>query len=101
MGCHALLQGNLPLPEIKSESPASPALASGLFTTCATWEAHRYVLILTETNEVFTREKRSLNLVLVSGGSQVEHRTLGCSEQEVWHLPVGGIRYPMSRGGPK
>ena len=61
MGCHALLQGNLPLPEIKSESPASPTLASGLFTTRSTWEAHRFVLIVTETNEAFTRKKRPLN----------------------------------------
>ena len=29
----------LPNPGIKSESPVSPALAGGFFTTSATWEA--------------------------------------------------------------
>ena len=31
--------GDLPDPEIQSESLMSPALASGFFTTSATWEA--------------------------------------------------------------
>jgi len=32
-GCHSLLQGNLPDPEIEPESPVSPVLARGFFTT--------------------------------------------------------------------
>ena len=39
LGCHALLQGNLPNPGIKPASLTSPALAGGFFTTSATWEA--------------------------------------------------------------
>ena len=31
--------GDPPNPGIKPESPASPALAGGSFTTCTTWEA--------------------------------------------------------------
>ena len=34
--------GDLPNPEIKPTSLTSPALANGLFTTSATWEAHRW-----------------------------------------------------------
>ena len=33
VGCHALLQGNLPDPGIKPVSPACPAMAGGLSTT--------------------------------------------------------------------
>ena len=33
VGCHALLQGNLPNPGIKPTSLLSPAFADGLFTT--------------------------------------------------------------------
>ena len=40
MGCHALLQGNLPDPGIEPESLTSSALAGGFFTTSTTWEAH-------------------------------------------------------------
>ena len=40
VGCHALLQGNLPDPEIKPTSLMSLALAAGFFTTSTTWEAH-------------------------------------------------------------
>ena len=44
--------GDLPDPGIEPESPTSPALAGGLFTTSATWEApylvfffnHKWVL---------------------------------------------------------
>ena len=36
VGCHALLQGSLPDPEIKLVSLTSPALAGGFFTTGAT-----------------------------------------------------------------
>ena len=39
VGCHALLQGNLPNPGIKPASLMSPALAGSLFTTSANWEA--------------------------------------------------------------
>ena len=39
MGCHALLQGNLPDPGIEPESLTSSALAGGFFTTSATWGA--------------------------------------------------------------
>ena len=39
MGCHALLQGNLPDPGIEPVSLTSPALAGGFFTTGDTWEA--------------------------------------------------------------
>ena len=38
-GCHFLLQGNLPNPEIEPVSPAASALAGRFFTTSATWEA--------------------------------------------------------------
>ena len=31
--------GDLPIPGIEPESPMSPALAGGFFTTSATWEA--------------------------------------------------------------
>ena len=36
---HALLQGNLPNPEIEPASLKSPTLAGGFFTNSATWEA--------------------------------------------------------------
>ena len=36
VGCHALLQGNLPDPRIKPVSLMSPVLAGGFFTTSAT-----------------------------------------------------------------
>ena len=40
VGCHFLLQGNLPDPGIEpSSKDVSSALAGGLFTTRATWEA--------------------------------------------------------------
>ena len=39
MGCHALLQGNLPNPGIELTSLVSPARAGGFFTASATWEA--------------------------------------------------------------
>ena len=39
MGCHSLLQGNLPELGIEPGSLGSPALAGGFFTTSATWEA--------------------------------------------------------------
>jgi len=39
VGCHALLQGNLPNPGNEHISPTSPALAGGFFTTSITWEA--------------------------------------------------------------
>ena len=39
VGCHFLLQGNLPNPGIKPTSLRSPVLAGGFFTTSATWEA--------------------------------------------------------------
>ena len=38
---HALLQGNLPHPGIKSMSLMSPVLAGKFFTTSATWDALR------------------------------------------------------------
>ena len=37
--------GDLPDPEIKPMSPASPALAGGFFTTSATWEALQGLLV--------------------------------------------------------
>ena len=37
VGCHALLQGNLPHPGIES---TSPALTGGFFTTVTTWKPH-------------------------------------------------------------
>ena len=39
VGCHALLQGNLPDPGIKPLSFESPALVGRLFTTSVTWDA--------------------------------------------------------------
>ena len=38
-GLPFLLPGDLPDPRVKPESPTSPALAGGFFTTSATWEA--------------------------------------------------------------
>ena len=38
-GLTCLSPGDLPDPEIEPASPLSPALAGGLFTTSATWEA--------------------------------------------------------------
>ena len=44
--------GDLPNPDIKPTSLKSPALAGGLFTTGAIWEAPKYVyLILKEEEE--------------------------------------------------
>ena len=40
VGCHALLQGNLPDPEIKPTSLMFLALTGGLLTTSTTWEVH-------------------------------------------------------------
>ena len=42
VGCHALLQGNLPDPGIEPASIRSPALAGRFFTASATWEALLY-----------------------------------------------------------
>ena len=39
VGCHALLQGNLPDPRMEPMSFMSPALVGGLFTTSATRKA--------------------------------------------------------------
>ena len=39
VGCHALLQGDLPDPGIGPESFTSPALVSGFFTTSASWRS--------------------------------------------------------------
>ena len=39
VGCHALLQRNLPNPGIKPTSLMPPVLAGGFFTTSTTWEA--------------------------------------------------------------
>ena len=47
LGCHALLQGDLPNPGIKPTPLTSPALAGEFFTTGATWEAHICVYIYT------------------------------------------------------
>ena len=41
--CSGLLYpppGDFPDPGVEPESPASPELAEGFFTTSATWEAH-------------------------------------------------------------
>ena len=40
VGCHALLQGDLPDPGIEPTSLMSPALASGFFPTSATWASY-------------------------------------------------------------
>ena len=39
MGCHALLQGNLPSPAFKPTCLTSPALVGGLFTASVIWAA--------------------------------------------------------------
>ena len=41
VGCHLLLQGNLPDPRIKPSSPVSLTLAAGFFTNSVTCEAPR------------------------------------------------------------
>ena len=38
VGCHSLLQGNLPDPEIEQASLMSPSSACRFFTTSTTWE---------------------------------------------------------------
>ena len=45
VGCHAPLQGNLHNPGIKPASLVSPALAGGFFTTSATWEAPKTLVV--------------------------------------------------------
>ena len=54
MGCHALLQENLPNQGVKPESFKSLKLAGRFFTTSATWEVqrseqlldiHRYMIV--------------------------------------------------------
>ena len=52
VGCHFLLQGNLPDPGIKSMFPETPALAGGFFTISATWEARLSSLLLLSTSVV-------------------------------------------------
>ena len=37
--------GNLPNPGMEPMSLASPALAGGFFTTSATWEAHKAIIL--------------------------------------------------------
>ena len=39
MGCHALLQGIIPIPGIEAMSAVSPVLTGEFFTTNTTWEA--------------------------------------------------------------
>ena len=43
VGCHFLLQGNLPNPGIEPVSLVSPELASGFFATGATWEVQYFI----------------------------------------------------------
>ena len=43
VGCHALLEGNLPDPGIQPVSLTSPALAGRFITTSAIWEVAFYV----------------------------------------------------------
>ena len=45
VGCHFLLQGDLPNLGIKPASLPSPVLAGGFFTISATWEAPKYLHI--------------------------------------------------------
>ena len=45
VGCHALLQGNLPDSGIKPASLMSPAMAGGFFITSSTWGASYVPLI--------------------------------------------------------
>ena len=48
VGCHFLLQGDLPNLGIKPASLPSPVLAGGFFTISATWEAHAVLLLLSK-----------------------------------------------------
>ena len=45
--------GDLPNPGVEPKSPVSPAMASGFFTTRATWEAHTDMIMLLNTNAHF------------------------------------------------
>ena len=45
VGCHLLLQVNLPDPGVEPGSLTSPALADRLFTTSAIWQAHKATLL--------------------------------------------------------
>ena len=57
VGCHALLQGNLPDLGVELTYLMCPALAGGFFTTSATWEA-RFSWALSKTGQ-FIDEQRS------------------------------------------
>ena len=76
VGCHALLQGIFPT-QRSNPCPVSPALASGFFTTSATWEAHR--------------------------GSQfgaisyIPHRVLGNVWRQFYLSHLGGVSVPCVR----
>ena len=52
MGCHFLLQGNLPDPGLESKLLASPALARRFFTTGATWEAYEVLMGISKVGGV-------------------------------------------------
>ena len=55
VGCHALLQGNLPDSGIEHRSLKSLALAGGFFTTSATWEAHICMYLRGKTSHASCR----------------------------------------------
>ena len=61
VGCHALLQGNLPDTGIEPTSLMSPVLTGGFFTTRGTWEAPWFFTALKIVPcEVWCGESRNL-----------------------------------------
>ena len=59
-----LSPGDLPNPGIKLTSLMSPALASGFFTTSATWKAHRLLGTNPITKQKYIIEKLGLEVSL-------------------------------------
>ena len=66
MGCHALLQRDLPDPGIKTVSLMSPALAGRFFTTSATWEAPSITTL--DFNYVLSAQFSPLNAGALKAG---------------------------------
>jgi len=70
VGCHALLQGNLPDAGIESVSLMSPALAGGFFTTCTTWEALMISKIQIKTTK--THHVTSFRMTIIKKSEMIE-----------------------------
>ena len=60
VGCHALLQGNLPNSGIEPMSLESPALTGGFFSTSAIWEAPGWMIKAKVINSSLSMENARL-----------------------------------------